>query len=989
MLDTRMISALRRRTLAIGLLAIAALTGACNDDDLFGNGGGNGTNEPPEITTLTGPSTIRAGETLFLDVVAEGQRPIEAIELTITTGATSRDTTVAVTPALSIDETLEIAMPATLSGTEVVVTARAVDDRETRSEPESVTNTVEDSAAPTVEILRPTGPLASGGDTTAVGTGAPVRVEVRVQDESGIKEVRFIGIALRGDPELGTDTSVTRFAERVVTFPRPGTDTFPTDTVIRRDLPQLGDSTEAVVIIVEATDLFNNVTTDTVPVIVGGPDVQIIRPTDGGTHNQATDLTIRVAISDPAGIESASLEISGAANVDVQLPMTGLPTSDTITYILQSSAITATGPLTISATAANARGISAPGTPVSVNVVSGGGAGETQDPVVTFTIDPLPRLAAPLPRREMLDTITITASADDQGGSGVTQIGIIVDALVSSGDLAAQLGFTRNYTTPRSNPDTTISIAVQDIYRDVSASLASSVALPDSIDLRVRVFAFDAAGNSDTTSNPVGGVGQRGFILAVAGYTARLPGRGIISDAVIDPTSNEERLFLSNFTQSRVDVLELRDSTFIDGGILAGAQPWGLAIDLTGDTLIVANSGGTNLSKVDLRDPSLAEDVSERVHTPEAVIFQLTRELDEQLFPRYAGTFFGYSDRPQFVAQGISGALLYSTVPTPEAEDGTIRLAVKQPGWEEYEDYFLFPGGDPADETATDAFLILNVDRVIVEASGDDTGDLIRIIDHVTGFPDQTISVVGTEATVFDQARAAGSDVVVCAGALNNEGVAMQDTTFVAASGNHAWVAFGEGATPSGDAGRIIMFDASSTEPLGPGCLAEGQSYEVQIADLVHNASERVTGLGLNQNGTLGVARGDFAAYYFDRELRLEGTFDEDINPGGYGAALHPNHNTESSGSSASTLSFVGTAESTIKIIDTYHFFERGELPIRDPIVGPLRATPPLAGFDNVGLVCPTDPRCVVVKLFGVTQSAGAARPDGVVIVDVRVRDID
>ena len=197
----------------------------------------------------------------------------------------------------------------------------------------------------------------------------------------------------------------------------------------------------------------------------------------------------------------------------------------------------------------------------------------------------------------------------------------------------------------------------------------------------------------------------------------------------------------------------------------------------------------------------------------------------------------------------------------------------------------------------------------------------------------------------------------------------------------------GEGATV--EQGRIIMFDGSNTQPLSPSCLPVGQSNEVQIADLVDNASERVTGLGLNANGTLGVARGDFAAYYFDRALRLEGSYYEDINPGGFGAALHPLHDEESGGSDDETLSFVGTAESTIKIIDTFHFFARGEIPIRDPIVGPLRATLPLPGFDNVALTCPGDPACVVVKLFGVTQSAGSVQPDGVVLIDVRERDID
>ncbi|HUF12899.1 MAG TPA: hypothetical protein VMN78_07370 [Longimicrobiales bacterium] len=986
MFDNKMIDALRRLSGTIGLCGVVLLGSACADNVFDGPGGGSA--DQPEITALTGPATASAGETLRLEVAATGQLPIETINVSLQAGTTVRDTTITLaSPALAIEEVLLIPLSATLPGTSLVVTVTVVDDSGTESEPSTLTLEIEDSAVPIVEIRRPVGPEGTvSGDTAAVGLGATLRVEAHVTDESGISEVRFIGFAFRGDAELGTDVTVTRFEERVVTFPRQGVDTLPTDTIIRRDLPQVGDSVETVFIIVTATDLFGNVSADTVPVIVGGPDVRIIRPDDEAVHSTLTDLTIRITIDDASGIESATLELSGILQESIPLLVPGVPTVDTVTYVLTAVRLAgATGTLVISATSRNVRGVTAPAAPVTVFVVAQTLDDQT-DPTVSYTISPLPRLTQPLPRVEMLDTISITASADDQGGAGVTQIGIIVDAVLNSGASVAQLGFTQNYATPRSNPDTTVAIAVKDLYDDVSATLAASVDLPDSIDLRVRAFAFDGNGNSDTATVATGANSERGLLLTVAGFTARLPGRGIISDAVIDTAFGNERLFLSNFSQSRVDVLELRDSTFLPDGVLTGAQPWGLFIDLSSDTLIVANSGGTNLSKVPLRLATLAEDPTARVHTPETVIYQFTRELDAQLNPRFSVVFTGYSDRPQFVAQGISTALLYSTVPTQSAPDGTIRMAVKDQaaGWLAYETYFLFPGGDPADETAAESFLILNADRVLIAAT--DSGDLIRIVDHVPGFPASTIDVTGTESTVFTQAWAAGSDVVKCAGSLNNEAVAVQDTTFVAASGDRRWIAFGEGATAG--AGRIIMFDGSNTEPLDPGCLASGQSHEMEILDLIDNASETVTGLGLNANGTLGVARGDFAAYYFDRALRLEGSFEEDITPGGFGAALHPLLATESAGSSAETLSFVGTAESTIRIIDTFHFFARGDVPIRDPIVGPLRVTLPLDG-DNGGLVCPGDPACVVVKLFGVTQSAGAERPDGVVIVDVRERDID
>jgi hypothetical protein len=102
--------------------------------------------------------------------------------------------------------------------------------------------------------------------------------------------------------------------------------------------------------------------------------------------------------------------------------------------------------------------------------------------------------------------------------------------------------------------------------------------------------------------------------------------------------------------------------------------------------------------------------------------------------------------------------------------------------------------------------------------------------------------------------------------------------------------------------------------------------------------------------------------------------------------------------------------------VDTYHFFRSGRLFIRDVVQGPLRAVLPFPE-DNVGLTCATipvadqagqtigravsifqnrnfdtpypaneptatDDRCIVLKLFGVTNVGG------VVVVDVRKADI-
>src|SRR5690606_15325391 len=161
-------------------------------------------------------------------------------------------------------------------------------------------------------------------------------------------------------------------------------------------------------------------------------------------------------------------------------------------------------------------------------------------------------------------------------------------------------------------------------------------------------------------------------------------------------------------------------------------------------------------------------------------------------------------------------------------------------------------------------------------------------------------------------------------------------------------------------------------------------------------------------------------AYFFTTDLRLQGM--AALPPGGAGAVLHPLHANAQSLTNYvngeyrpdTHLAFVGTGERTIDIVDTFNFGRSGRLFIRDVIQGPLRAVLPFPE-DNAGFRCVTTPvtdqrgafignavqifengdftqpippdgasedACIVVKLFGVTDTGG------VVVVDVRKADV-
>ena len=133
----------------------------------------------------------------------------------------------------------------------------------------------------------------------------------------------------------------------------------------------------------------------------------------------------------------------------------------------------------------------------------------------------------------------------------------------------------------------------------------------------------------------------------------------------------------------------------------------------------------------------------------------------------------------------------------------------------------------------------------------------------------------------------------------------------------------------------------------------------------------------------MGGARGSSSAYYFSNDiaaegdLRLQGIFSNGVAGGNGGIALHPSH-VHAGVSTSVTLAFVATANRSIKIADTHSFIQRGEILIRNNIVGPLRASLPLAS-ENVGL---SECDQIWVKLYGVTDAGNA------VIINVRKKDV-
>jgi DNA-binding beta-propeller fold protein YncE len=824
---------------------------------------------------------------------------------------------------------------------------------------------------PVVTIERP-----SHGDSHPLSDSILVRV--RVKDGSGITEVRMRGFSIRGD-SLQNTTVVDRYAELVVPFPQPAGARLPKDTVIQRFLrPVASDTNEPVFIVATAKNAGGNVKADTVR-ITAGPRVEIIEPLDGQTVGVQRIVGVRVVAHDPAaGLDRVSLLLS-MANVrsdSIVLPLSGRTALDTVLQVNTGQNV---GTLSLQATARNRQAVVSSSALVRLTV-SSTAATDVVPPQVLRVVESAARV-------ELGDSIRITVRATDGTGTGIARMGAVVTARPDGGLPARQFHLISNaFSPPLSGmAERTFHLVLGQQYSETEA------AFPRTFALEVHAFAVDAAGNAaasvgtSLTALPVRSEdigGERYYaardasppvhvVTVTKGRSIRLPDGGRIADAVVDAA--QQRVYLSNIQNNKVEIFHLGADTFditagVNGRGLVGAAPWGLAISNNGDSLYVANSGGTNISVLPLSGANyMIEDVPRRILTPNTLLFDLTvNESANGL--RYTGVAHDFSDRPQFVAQHSTGTLVYSTLPTPASRDGTIRYADTNAG-PLPEVYLLHRG---AVRNADKTFAIANIDSLkIGRALGAD--DRVILYDRLPG----TQTVIASDLLFLDQAvvdiRGKGSDIEVFAGAWDVPRVALGDTTFVAISSNRETIAFGEGAVSP--YGRIFLCCTISAEP--PFRL--GVSSDITVGDLVGNAAERVFGVGLNDNGSLGVARGTQAAYFFSRDLRLQGEFRGGVSGGAGGASLHPQHaSVLEQGDRA--LAFVATGNRSIKIIDSAHFYERGEIFIRDNVVGPVRTLLPLP--DENALFSSQHPNYIIVKLIGVTAG------NNVVIVNVRRKDV-
>ena len=804
-------------------------------------------------------------------------------------------------------------------------------------------------AAPTITVVTPL-------PSAKLNVGDSVLVTARIQDGAGISSVKFVGYTLRGSPDLGTQDTIVRYP--AITAPStgvfvPGV----TDTTIRRYLKArvpVDTIADSLVVSVIAVDALGGIDTARVSVkIVRGPSVQVLSPVPGDSATPGAGLTVTLRATDLTGVAKLGFRLQS----DATFP-TKVDTTITINYAALPKDVTfsATVPiplnsppkalLTITPTSTNSGGQDGASAPVTVAVRAG--------------LPPAPRVYQSIAKRvETIDSLTVTAI-----GNGVTYVGYVLRD--SAGTVIKRDSVALSAPFP--------STSVQTIALNLPTSARGKR-------ITLTSFAYDQSGRVGY-SIPAGSTAPQAVVanaftdssLVVFGTTYPLPvnRNGTIADLQIDPSRGN--IFLSNINYGRLEVWTKAAQTFDATGIVVGSQPWGMTFSRTApakDTMYVANSGGTNLSRVYIggTPATMKEDLVNRLVTRASYMFKLTEVIDPTTSRIRLTTSLPllFSDRPQYVQQSAGGRLYFSTKPTIQAPQGTIRYmdpAAAAPD-ERFILDFAFHGTDP------NSYVVANVDasNVYPAPAASALSDSLELCDHASGTTNPPTCVGsrnGIAATIaLLKATVPKSDVTAAVN-IDFSSLGLTDTTYAAASGDGRWISFGEGN--KGPVARNFAL-------LDDGTVPDRFTYvsgSLNIADLLTNASDQIFGVALDKTGkTIGVHGTEtaFSAVTQPFTQRLQGkksTFAK-----GAGIAFHPNADGTSSPAD-SRLAFVASDNGTIEAVDiAYYDFVRGSLATKFNLYGPLRASLPFPG----------DPANVVFKLFGVSSK-------GLVVVDVTASDI-
>jgi hypothetical protein len=781
-----------------------------------------------------------------------------------------------------------------------------------------------DGFAPVVSIVK------TAGDTLELEGG--IQFGVAASDNLGLKTVV---VTLTGGYSAVIDTTFTSAVQQVLLNVQ--IDLPPTSTA--------GGHIDIAAVVTDGNDLSGSAIDSLFLRNESALSVRVLTPSPGSIASPGLSIPVEVEAAQSTGVTQVGYVVTGVF-ADSTGQTYGAPLPDTVVFFdtLAVPAGTPDGTFQITGVAVDSAGRVGTSTPVTVTVQSI--ANDTDPPIVTFQVRD---------RVEVSDSITVRATDP----SGITEMSWSATLLDGTAVGGATTTYSGNLT------------AVRETY-PLNFSFAS---LPQT--LIITAAAVDGAGNAGQArvDTAVTAALRADTILVVYGITKGLPAGGRIVDAIYSESMNE--VYLTNVELSRVDVLQLVDTSFVSGGIPVGSQPWGIAMwprdanGAAGDTVVVANSGGTDLSIVDL---PLRREVR-RHALPNFLVDEVTTELDvTTLVIQIKFTRHDFSDRPQYLGMTCRPGVgpcdpnqilaVYSTTPTVDQGAFPDRGSVR---WENLtsavpESHFFWEHAEVLPSPEFDTL------RVFVDRGP--TVPLQEILNPACG------RLVDMEKLIF------------------------RNLTFVRNSGDFSHAFIGEGGVVSGETfaqavgynTQAGMFSAvcsgdiitgTDTIPFS-GPLEEdlGITPSFRVSDFISNTATVVNSIAINFNGFTNMVRTTDSVYVLDEALRLKGL----IAVGGENSGMDLNADhafTAGVGGTPGTwpvgatgdpndrLTYLASSEPQIEVFDTYFFEPVSIIPIRDPVIGPLRIAEQTTGEQI--LVGVTAYGIVTVQLPAITNPFPAA----------------
>jgi len=803
-----------------------------------------------------------------------------------------------------------------------------------------------DNVSPTIVLSN------TAGDTQDIAGG--LRFNISAVDNLALRNVRLtfsgglIGVLVD-----------TVFTGQVKTFTQGRTISFPAGSGAGGNIQIVG----------RATDGAGNFAEDTISIFlvnVQALQVTLLAPTAGAVASQGRSIPVEVRAIQASGIAKVGFLVAPASAVsnptvppnDSIVFLGVLP--DTVDYTDTLNVVAGTGTFDIIGFAEDSAGRRGFTNVVTVTIQSA--ANDVTPPQVGHKIGA---------RVEVDDTVLVRAT----DASAIAWIGFRVD----TGGVLLKWD--------------TVNVAagnLTDVTRRASLNLGSVLPpgiLPHSIS--VRGYACDAAVarncsyTNSTTLLPLraaglggpqratmGSMGLIDTVIVVNGITVPFLGASSIQDAIYN--ANRRELYLTNPAFNRVDVFQVANTTFVAGGIpTAGGQPWGIALwprDILGnykDTIVVADAGGTYLGIINVGAGGPRQ-IIWRQNLPNFLIETYKVEIQtggsvEKI------TAHDVSDLPQYVAtvcrpvtagtacHADSVYALYSTAPTgaetaPFVGRATLRM-------------------EKLVNTTNPALLYSHLFWEIATTAFSTGTDTLRI--------------------ELDRGRSYGPPIVVlsaCAGVtVKLDGMGLGDRTFARNSGNFTHAFFGEGGNIDAAFARVMSYDArarlfggnatavgcstgNTQRDSGQNDIDFGMSPGINVSNFISNTGVTVQSVATNFNGLTNAVRAD-SIYYLDQDLFRKVTSAAPTGPSPVtpGMDMNYNHDFAPTGDCPPTSTYCGggtdrnerlifsaNPAGNIDVFDTYFGAFLTSIPVRDPIIGPLRVARDVGG---------------VQLLFGVTAN--------------------